>query len=98
MATAESPTVNKISALDFTMSFYGVNDDDTPKVHPVTIKNHIKRGWLSGEKLGGRWWVFCNSWGEPLYYYSSDDEMPDYAPVTNTSTGNSLADKILASL
>jgi hypothetical protein len=54
-----------------------------------TIIRHIEIGLLSGEKIGGLWYVLCNDWGQPLYY----GEPPTPEPITQT--GNSRADAIL---
>lgn len=57
----------------------------------ATLINHIKSGRLSGEQIGGHWYVHVHPWGQPVYYGE---------PRTTTlqlpqSTGNKLADRIL---
>lgn len=60
----------------------------------VTLKNHIQKGLLSGRKIGGQWFVECTDWDQPIRYSSQANQPPILAP----STGNALADKILAEL
>ena len=60
-----------------------------------TLINHIKRGWLSGKKIGTHWYVECTSWGAPLFYTT---ETPKVELKSPPKTGNSIADKILAEI
>lgn len=56
-----------------------------------TIIRHIEIGILSGEKIGGLWYVLCNDWGQPLHYGNPDSPASDL-PV---DTGNGRANAIL---
>ena len=69
-------------------------DDDSRPCRPTLI-SHIKRGWLSGKKIGTHWYVECTSWGAPLFYSS---EIPKIDLKNPPKTGNALADKILAEI
>ena len=60
-----------------------------------TVISHIKRGWLSGKKIGTHWYVECTSWGAPLFYTT---EVPKVDLKSPPKTGNSIADKILAEI
>lgn len=55
-----------------------------------TIINHIKSGRLSGENIGGHWYVHVHPWGDPIRYGCSKVSDPQLQ-----STGNKLADRIL---
>lgn len=62
----------------------------------ATLKNHIQAGMLSGEKLGGHWYVTVTGWGQPLHY----GDKPSTIASNNTlkipaTTGNAIADRIL---
>lgn len=59
----------------------------------ATLKNHIQTGRLSGQKLGGHWYVTVTGWGEPLHY--SDKAADTQPPAKPASTGNAIADRIL---
>lgn len=55
-----------------------------------TIINHIKSKRLSGENIGGHWYVHVHPWGAPIRYGKPQDQ-----PAPSPSTGNKLADRIL---
>lgn len=57
----------------------------------TTLVNHIKSGRLSGEQIGGGWYVHVHPWGQPVYY-GEPRTTPQQLPET---TGNKLADRIL---
>lgn len=60
-----------------------------------TLISHIKRGWLSGKKIGTHWYVEYTNWGAPLFYSS---ETPKIDLPSPPLTGNAIADKILSEI
>jgi len=56
-----------------------------------TIVRHIETGILSGEKIGGLWYVLCNDWGQPLHYGNPESPTPE----PSIDTGNRRANAIL---
>jgi hypothetical protein len=69
--------------------------DEASRPKRDTLVSHIKRGWLSGKKIGKQWYVECTSWGAPLYY---SDDVPKVELKSPPKTGNSIADRILAEI
>lgn len=58
-----------------------------------TIVKQIQQGKLSGQKIGGLWFVACTEWGQPLHW-NSQSMASNHAPIV-AKTGNRLADKII---
>lgn len=69
--------------------------DEASRPKRDTLVSHIKRGWLSGKKIGKQWYVECTSWGAPLFY---TDDVPKVELESPPKTGNSIADRILAEI
>lgn len=67
----------------------------TDKPCLATLKNHIQAGMLSGEKLGGHWYVTVTGWGQPIYYGNKPSMTALTVPVIPATTGNAIADRIL---
>lgn len=71
---------------------YFTDLESRPSLH--TLVKHIKSGVLSGEQIGSLWYVRCTAWGQPLFYGSATSMQIEHKLLT----GNTIADKILASL
>ncbi|OTG73385.1 hypothetical protein B9T23_13605 [Acinetobacter terrae] len=66
--------------------------DDESRPCRETLISHIKRGWLSGKKIGTHWYVECTTWGAPIFYST---EVPKVQLSSPPTTGNAIADRIL---
>lgn len=94
MGTKKAPPTQslKVSQLKVSVYLERTFPDADSRPCPKTVINHIRAGLLSGNKIGGLWYVACTEWGQPLFYHSA--RPANDAPI-KAATGNSLADRII---
>ncbi len=86
--STKEPAFKRLKLSAFRDSYFTGDNKPTS----TTLINHIKNGQLSGQKVGGNWYVNVTGWGEPLSYSDNSKQEEIALPFT---TGNKLADRIL---